>query len=204
MSHEMAQAAGMVEVVYTLHGRALPRDHAAALAQALCARLPWLGQAAQAGVHPLRLVSGTGDLALVSARSRLWLRVAAEHVATLLQSPVIELDVDGHALRLTEPHPRALVPHGTVYAHRVAASSADEAAFMAMVNATLAAMGVMGQRICGRHQLLGPAAAPRHAFSLMLHDLTPEQSLRVQEVGIGADRLLGYGLFVPHKSAAAV
>ena len=41
-------------------------------------------------------------------------------------------------------------------------------------------------------------------FSMMLHALVPEQSLRLQQHGLGPHRLLGCGLFVPHKSAAAV
>jgi hypothetical protein len=38
----------------------------------------------------------------------------------------------------------------------------------------------------------------------MLHALSPEQSLRLQQHGLGPQRLLGCGIFVPHKSAAAV
>jgi len=41
-------------------------------------------------------------------------------------------------------------------------------------------------------------------FSLMLHALPEEQSLRLQRCGLGPHRLLGCGIFVPHKSAAAV
>jgi hypothetical protein len=41
-------------------------------------------------------------------------------------------------------------------------------------------------------------------FSLMLHGLSVADSLRVQRAGIGPHRLLGCGIFVPHRSAAAV
>jgi hypothetical protein len=43
-----------------------------------------------------------------------------------------------------------------------------------------------------------------NTFSLMLHALPPDQSLRLQHHGLGVHRLLGCGIFVPHKSAAAV
>ncbi|MEK7361238.1 MAG: type I-MYXAN CRISPR-associated protein Cas6/Cmx6, partial [Pseudomonadota bacterium] len=33
---------------------------------------------------------------------------------------------------------------------------------------------------------------------------SPEHSLRMQATGLGAERKLGCGLFIPHKSAAAV
>lgn len=194
----------MLDVVFSLGGTSLPRDHASELAASLCAQWPWLAEEAQAGVHPLRLVAGNGETAFVSARTRLWLRVPAGRAANLLAQPSVELRVLGQTLRLEGPHVRDLVPHSTVYAHRVRATDAQEADFMTMVNKALADLGIMGQRVCGRYQLMGSARAPRHAFSLMLHDLTPEQSLRVQQFGVGPDRLWGYGLFVPHKSAAAV
>jgi CRISPR-associated protein Cas6 len=41
-------------------------------------------------------------------------------------------------------------------------------------------------------------------FSLMLHALAPEDSLRMQAAGLGTARHLGCGIFVPHKSAGAV
>ena len=38
----------------------------------------------------------------------------------------------------------------------------------------------------------------------MLHDLKLEQSALLQQVGLGEHRKLGCGIFVPHKSIAAV
>jgi hypothetical protein len=45
---------------------------------------------------------------------------------------------------------------------------------------------------------------PVTGYSLMLDGLSPADSLRVLEAGLGRHRRLGCGLFVPHKSAAAV
>ena len=41
-------------------------------------------------------------------------------------------------------------------------------------------------------------------FALSLHGLAPEESLRMQAEGMGGDRRLGWGIFVPPKSIAAV
>jgi hypothetical protein len=38
----------------------------------------------------------------------------------------------------------------------------------------------------------------------MLHGLKRAESVAIQESGLGLHRLLGCGLFVPHKSIAAV
>jgi hypothetical protein len=40
--------------------------------------------------------------------------------------------------------------------------------------------------------------------SLMVADLEPEQSVRLQQIGLGAGRTFGCGLFIPHKGIKAV
>ena len=75
---------------------------------------------------------------------------------------------------------------------------------MASVSAELAELGIGGLPVCGMHRHLQVAARLQDTFSLMLHQLTPAQSMLLQQRGLGPQRLLGCGLFVPHKSAAAV
>lgn len=193
-----------VDAVFPIAGQLLPRDHAQALQQALCAKLPWLATDAGAGVHPIKLVPGSEDDALLSQRSRLLLRVAAGRLDALTALAGLDLGVAGHLLRLGVPHARELKPHATLYAYRVAADSADEMTFMAAVDRELAALAIGGERVCGKRHSMRVAGRVRNTFSLMLHALAPEQSLRLQQCGLGSHRLLGCGLFVPHKSAAAV
>lgn len=211
MSDANAPQDPVVDVVFALQGHCLERDHAQAFRQALCARWSWLMTEAQAGIHPVKLVPGTEAQALLSGRARLLLRVPAHRVDELLsaQQQTFTLTVQDQALTLGTPHVRALQPHATLYAYRVAAPSEDEITFMARVEAELDDLGVAGQRVCGKHQCLrvtGPGAPGQvlHAFSLMLHGLLPAQSLLLQQRGLGPHRLLGCGIFVPHKSAAAV
>jgi CRISPR-associated protein Cas6 len=98
----------------------------------------------------------------------------------------------------------ALQPLATLYAYRVAADSSDETQFMATMETELTALAITGERVCGKRQSLRRDGQDMTTFSMMLHGLVPEQSLRLQQHGLGAHRLLGCGLFVPHKSAAAV
>ena len=192
------------DVVFPLARQALPREHAQALRQALCAVLPWLETDPVAGVHPVKLVPGSAVPALLSRRARLLLRVASRRMDALMALTGLELNVAGYSLRLGVPHRHELAPHRTLYAYRVAADSADEVAFMAAVAEELAGMAIGGERVCGKHQTLVVDGRPMDTFSLMLHALPPEQSLRLQRGGLRTHRLLGCGLFVPHRSAAAV
>ena len=99
---------------------------------------------------------------------------------------------------------RPLRPWATLHAQQVAAGTGDEAAFQDEVAASLRALGVACQFITGRRQTVAAGAREIAGFSVVLHGLTPEGSLRVQAEGMGGDRGLGCGIFVPYKSIAAV
>lgn len=204
MSSAQLPVATAVDLVFPLTGSTLPRDHAQALLDALCRQWPWLASESQTGVHGIKLVPGTQAQAMLSHRTKLLLRVPTHRAPELLASTGFDLEVAGEAMRLGTPHTRELQPHATLYAYRVAAASADEVDFMAEVTRELAELGIGGERVCGKRQQLRLADGVLNTFSLMLHALAPEQSLRVQCQGVGAHRLLGCGIFIPHKSAAAV
>jgi CRISPR-associated protein Cas6 len=199
-----APPATMVDVLFPLEGRSLPRDHRLALSDALQAAAPWLRDLPQAGLHRVNVVAGLADPALLSQRARLGLRVPRAHAEGLRELAGRELDVGGHRVRLGTPQVRELLPHGTLYAHLVVESSDDEAAFVAAIDAELDALGAACARICGRRQQIRGGDETLVGFSVMLHGLAAAASLRVLEAGVGRHRRLGCGLFVPHKSAAAV
>lgn len=194
-------AADLIEVAFALQGRSLPRDHRASLAEALRQALPWLDEEPRVGVHRLKLVADGAGEALVSPRTRLVLRIPRERQQAAEALAGATLRVDTEPLRVMHPQVRELLPYGTLYAHLVASDGTDEAAFVLRLRDALGAMDVTAQPVCGRWQ---PADAPLPGCSVMLSGLDAAQSLRVLEQGVGPHRLLGCGLFVPHKSAAAV
>lgn len=197
-------SATAVDAIFSLEGLALPREHAQALQVALCAVLPWLETDVIAAVLPLKLAPGGPEPGLLSKRTRLILRVAASRMAGLMALAGTELSVAGCRLKLDDPHSRELRPISTLYAYKVAADNHDEVAFMRDMEKELAGLAIGGDRVCGKRGQLVVSGQAQNTFSLMLHGLSPEQSLRLQTVGLGPHRLLGCGVFVPHKSAAAV
>ena len=64
--------------------------------------------------------------------------------------------------------------------------------------------GIGCKVVCGRRRSARAHAGEFAGFGLMLYELSPEHSLSLQKTGLGAGRKLGCGIFVPHKSAAAV
>jgi hypothetical protein len=53
--------------------------------------------------------------------------------------------------------------------------------------------------ICGKRRDINDDQQSIHGYSLVVHDLTPEASLRLQFVGLGEGRQFGCGIFVPSK-----
>ena len=198
--------ANVVDLVFPLAGRSVPRDYTPALHAALQGELPWLAQEACAGIHPLKLVHGStaGPLGLLSPRTRLLLRLPRARVADAGALAGRTVSVGGHPVELGTPHERELLPHATLYAYAVAAASEDEVAFMRTMEGELQALGVRTHTVCGKRADRPLEGRTLTTFSLMLHALSAADSLRVQEAGLGPHRLLGCGVFVPHKSAAAV
>ncbi len=204
MTARQAMADTAVDAVFPIKGQTLPRDHAQPLRELLCARWPWLATDERAAVHPIKVVHGNDDQALLSQRARLVLRVAACRADELLALTPLELDVAGHRVDLGRPHLRPLQAHSTLYAYKVALGDGDESAFMAEIERELKELEIGGERVCGKRQRMTVQGALLDTFSLMLHALPAQQSLRLQQHGLGPHRLLGCGIFVAHKSAAAV
>lgn len=206
----------VVDVAFRIDCPCLPLDHAHALSSALLSELPWLQTEALAGVHLIHgAESGNGwmrpqdpehDLLHLSRRARLRLRVPVDRVAAAEGLAGRRLDVAGFTLALGAMNVVPLVPLPVVFARYVVCDPAqDEAAFLAGMATELRRLGVPVSKLLSglRHVLRRPGTV-LHTRSLMVAELDPEASLRLQRSGIGSHRALGCGLFLGHRDIAAV
>jgi CRISPR-associated protein Cas6 len=188
-----------VDLAFAVSGERLPRDHSFALWEALARVAPWLRDEPGVAVLPIRAASA-GALGLVlQRRSRLLMRLPEALVEQALALCGQRLEIAGAQVTLGEARSRQLAPHATLYAHRVAAESDDEAGFVRQVARELGALGVRTEFIVGRRS---EARGPRGTvagFSVMLEELPAAHSLALQAAGLGAHRALGFGIFVGHK-----
>ena len=193
----------LVDLVFPLAGGSLRVDYPLPLWQALRAAVPWLVDEAAAGILPIKGGGLSQGKLMLSQRSQLTLRLPRRRIDQARQLAGLSLDL-GTELRLGEPHVRALRPTSTQYSPMVVFGRDDEAAFLAECGRALEALGVGGNVVCGRAQTrLGETGVMR-GFSLMLHGLSSEHALRLQQHGLGSARKIGCGIFVSHKTAAAV
>jgi CRISPR-associated protein Cas6 len=193
-------ASGMIDIVYDVAGTSVPVEHALPLLEAIVEALPWFASAEAAGVHPLR-GSGTpyGEL-LLARRAKLVLRLPASRQDDCAALEGAKLALGGHSLAVGKSAARALRPSATLHAQRVASAAPDERGFQDEVTAALNALGVASPFISGGARAGRAWERAIAGFALSVHELGAEDSLRLQAQGIGGDRRLGWGIFVPAKT----
>lgn len=197
------EASAFVDVAFALRGEAIDPDHAFALRDAVLGVLGWLQSATGAGIHPLKGITPSGDRLVLARRAQLTLRLPRDRAAAASDLSGTTLDLGG-AVEVGGVTVRELAPYPVLYSSFVDMGCGPEGEFVAAATRWVAEAGVDAKLIVGRHHAARSAGTCVSGYSLMLHGLTPEHSLRMQEMGLGANRMLGCGIFVPHKSIAAV
>jgi len=190
----------VIDVVFPLAGSTLPANHAQPLLEAIRARLPAFSPDGGFGIHPLRANTTEYGVVLLARRAKLVLRVPETQVADALRLQGQALDVAGSLLGVGEGWPRPLRPSATLSAVAVTFGDAEEEAFERAVGVALAQLPVDCHFISGRRRLARAGRRTIAGYSLTLHGLRPEDSITVQALGLGTDRALGWGLFVPAKA----
>lgn len=202
--------AEMVDLQFALWGEAVPHDYAEPLWQAVRAELPWLADDALAGLHPLYGLSPGDTVWYLSRRSRLTLRLPRTHLTEARSLDGRELLLGEHRVRLATASERALAHAPVIYSRFVSfglrpdGAPIGEGEFLAHCQQAFAALGMAPRLVCGKPQRAATAAGLLSGFSLLVTGLEPEDNLRLQRLGLGCERLRGCGIFVPHKSMAAV
>ncbi len=191
----------MLDLVFALNGRSLPANHAATLWREVVGVLPWLAAEEHAGLVPLRMPEQGEGVWFLPRRAKLALRVPAGRGADARGLSGRTLNVDGHPVEIGPAHERPLQPASTLHAMLVV-SRCGEADFLDEAEAELRQRGIAGQLICGRRAGLERGEERIAGYSLVVHDLKPQDSLRLQCLGLGGERHLGCGIFVPYKEIA--
>ena len=154
-----------------------------------------------------RPAHGTGHHIQVSRRTRLTLRVPQARVATLLDAlPGTRIDVADWPLTVGAGKVRLLSKETTLFARFVvSAAGQDEESFLQTAAAALATTAIpMRKALCGKTTPLATPNGDLQTRSLMLAGLRTDESIRLQQQGLGPHRLMGCGIFIPHKGIDAV
>jgi len=210
----------VVDVAFRLTGDRIPADHGFALFAALCRVVPELHGDSEVSVHTVSGRFVGNRLLALSDRSFLTVRIASDRVRQVLPLAGKALRIGDHDLRVGMPQTRALAPAARLYSRLVIIKGFMEPEpFLEAARRQLAEMDVKGQP----HPVAQPQVAEINrdkasgshspylrrtirirdreivGFALNVEELTAEESLRVQERGLGGRRRFGCGVFVPER-----
>ncbi|MEJ2115110.1 MAG: type I-MYXAN CRISPR-associated protein Cas6/Cmx6 [Gammaproteobacteria bacterium] len=202
----------IVDLSFKVRCKQLPLDHAHALSQ-------WFAEEPHVGMHLIHgAESGNGwirpqdpdALLSLSKRTRFMLRLPKQRVKDACKLEDKELNVFGNSLVLTAPNEKPLSELTTIFARYVAMSGEidsieDEEAFLNQAAEMLKSEGIQVKKmVSGRAHVLRMPDRDLLTRSLMIDGLKIEESIYLQQYGLGKGRLVGCGLFIPHKGIDAV
>lgn len=190
--------AEMIDAVFDISGDTVPTGYPFDLWTSLVRCMPALEGDQSVGVIPLRTTASSAGM-LLPKRAKLTLRIPANLGSQAAALSGLSLEIGSGLLQLGSFKLRAIQPYPTLHAHLVNTDD-DEIIFVKEVNERLAALGIDNAKlICGMRNRMAFASHTISGFSLVIHDLKPEESLRLQYTGLGTDRRYGCGIFVPYK-----
>ncbi|MFV2061725.1 MAG: type I-MYXAN CRISPR-associated protein Cas6/Cmx6 [Gammaproteobacteria bacterium] len=205
----------VMDLIFKIECKVISLDHAQSLCSALCNALPWLQDEPLAGIHLIHAAeSGNGwirpeisenEVLNLSKRTKLQLRLPKHRIEDAQKLEGMTIIVDDYKLNIRESASRKLTKSPIIFSRHVLSEDSDEAEFLTKVHQQLKEMGVRVRKMmCGKrckHKLKSDTMMTR---SLMIAELDVEESVLLQQQGLGAARLLGCGLFLPHKGIIAV
>ena len=205
----------VVDLVFAIACKTLPLDHAYSLSQAIQEILPWLAEEQGAGIHTIHVAeSGNGwmrptEVSAIlhpSRRTKLRVRVPKHRVEQGKSLTGKTLNLDGHTVTVKEVTVKLLSDHPTVFSRYIVTDGFEsETEVLEEMVKQLKAMGIKPKKmLCGTETIIATPEKEIKTRSLMLADLSVEESVMLQMKGLGSHRWLGCGLFIPHKDIKEV
>jgi CRISPR-associated protein Cas6 len=170
--------------------------------------LPEAHQTDGYGIHPIRGRQLGGRTLQLTEQSRLVIRMDAEQIARFLPLAGKSLRLLDRQIRVGVPQIFSLVPVTALRSRLVTiklpetASQRDEIAkesFQAAIDRQLVALNISAQPKCtlGKRRTLRIKDKEVMGYEVLFENLTAEESLALQEHGLGGRRKMGCGIFTP-------
>jgi CRISPR-associated protein Cas6 len=211
-----------VDLIFPALGSTIPREHGYALYGAISRIVPWLhGEEAKAqrvGLFPIRGTRDGDRSILLTDRSAVRIRVPASQLPAFLPLAGKVLELDGCRLRLGVPRVCALMPAPVLssslvlikIAHAEGNGCITPDLFLASARRKLAEISISaepglqlireGPRAGQARRRVIRVKEQTHAgYAIIVQGLTAEESIRLQEHGMGGRRVMGCGLFLPER-----
>lgn len=198
----------------------IPSDHGYLLYAALSTKIQSLHEATEIGVFLINGRPGQNRNLQLESRSRLVLRLPQSEIAHYLSLAGQELQIGGNCIRLQGGYLRELKPVSRLYsALTIIKGFTEPEAFLSAAQKQLHELEIQAQagliyqpEIAAQNQDKPTGSHSPYlrrtlrirdknivGFALQVEGLNAEESIRLQENGIGGRRHFGCGLFVPAR-----
>lgn len=189
-----------VDLRFQVLGQNVKVDHGYALFAAISRLLPEFHKASDVGLHLIRgRYIGNGQLN-ISPVSNLVFRLPVSKVVEYINLAGKTLDLDGYQLRIGVPNSQALVPATALYSHMVTTKNGnDQKRFEEEMKRQMETLDCKGKLSIGRRKTFKLHGKQVVGYSLLVSELTAEESIILQEQGLGGRRKMGCGFFEPMR-----
>lgn len=205
---ESSHSGRIVDLFFRVVGKQIMVDHGYALYAAISRALEsdsdrWLHSADDIGLIPIRgRYLGQGKLAL-GRNARFGLRLPAERISRVLPLAGKRLGVNGETLAVGTTTTSTLIPATALYAHLVTTKNGeDEARFDDEIRRQLQALDIKATPQRGPRRIVTIKDKKVVGYSLLVTGLTADESIRLQEQGLGGRRKMGCGVFLPKTGSS--
>jgi|TARA_Y100000817_G_scaffold208722_1_gene163719 CRISPR-associated protein Cas6 len=210
---QLKDTSRMIDVAFRIECKTLPYDHACDLSNEITKNLPWLLDDQLTGIQTLHgPESGNGwvrsekEEIFLSKRTRLILRIPRGDIDKVRELENIEINVLGNNIKIGKSTTKTfLIVRDLISRFVLCDKDESEEEFLLGVKKELLNHGVsIKKAICGKAKSLTINGKSKITRSLMIADLSKENSVLLQDTGVGTGRIYGCGIFLPHKSIDAV
>lgn len=194
------------------NGTAIAADHAYDLFQAVLKKFPEIEKIDNLAIHSLYgAESGAGwerpeTEIYLSKRTRFSIRLPIDHAQDFYKLDGQTLVIGNYKMNLSKPTTKGLISTDTLFCRTVVVDhNKSEDEFLNDVSSSLKAMGInVKKMLCGKEHTVKTPSKTLIGKTLLITDLEKQDSIKLQELGIGIGKLYGCGIFLPHKSIAPV
>ena len=198
-----------IDLIFSIVSQhAIPADHGYLLYAAVSKLLPEAHQADGFGIHPIGGRQLGGRTLQLTEHSRLAIRTEVEQIACFLPLAGKSLRLLDRSLRIGVPQVHSLVPATALRSRLVTIKLAEamsqpeehaREAFLAALNRKLQELGISpeSQLALGKRRTIRIKDKEVVGYEVLVERLSAQESLILQEHGLGGRRHMGCGLFAP-------
>ena len=210
----IADSSDMTDLSFSVDCRELPYDHAYELSSEILNLVPEIKNDKRNAIQTLHgPMSGNGwvrpdsENIPLSKRAKLIIRINKNQLNDIKNNiEGKEISLFGNTLKIGRSKVKNFLVVKDLFCRFVMSDhKTSEDDFLNIIQNELRGLNInIRKALCGRSMVISFGEKTLYTRSLMIADLSKEDSLKLQEEGVGDKKLYGCGIFLPHKSIDAV